>query len=123
MNANSKNPWNVIAVCCVKQHVDKHVWYIIINEYTDASIFVQFVAYLNVNIENKLLLDFKVLLIALLPYRCDLNPTEFIFNTIVARMKSERARYNALSNDDFYNNIDNEIRNFSLSNVKSFSTS
>lgn len=46
--------WNILAACCAKPHVDKHVWYVVINECTDASIFVNFVTYLiNISILDR----------------------------------------------------------------------
>ena len=52
MNANSKNRWNILAACSIKQSAKKHVEYIVIDECTDASIFVHFVGHL---IEERML--------------------------------------------------------------------
>ena len=46
MNANSKNYWNILAACSIKQSVKKHVEYNIIDECTNVSIFVHFVGHL-----------------------------------------------------------------------------
>ena len=76
----------------------------------------------NGNLQNKLFQDHGVLMIALSPYWYKLNPTELVFQMLLARMKSERARYNTLSDDIIYDNIMNEMLNFSFDDVTSFYT-
>ena len=140
-NANSNNRWNIFAACTIKHRVKRNVEYIIIDECTDASIFVHFVGLLlekgilreggifvvdnctvhmkgdNGNLQDHLLQKAGVLMVPLPPYWCKLDPTEQCFQTLVARLSSERKRYNASSNDNFFDDIDGEMSNFSRADV------
>ena len=144
MNANSKNRWNILAACTVKRNVSGNVEFLVIDECTDASIFVNFVGYLikmgtlvrgdifvvdnctvhmkgdNGNLQDKLLRDAGILMVPLPPYWCELNPTELVFQTLLARLDSERKRYNATSNDAFVDDIDGEMMQFNRRDVQSF---
>ena len=59
-------------------------------------------------------------MVPLPPYWCELNPTELVFQALVARLSGERKRYKALNNNEFYYNIDDEMSRFKQSDVKSF---
>ena len=142
MNANSKNRWNILAAVTVKKDVQSCVEYIIIDECTDASVFVHFVGILikkrvlqrgdifvvdnctvhmkgdNGDLQDQLLRDLGVLMVPLPPYWCELNPTELVFQTLLARLNAERRRYNATSNDTFFLDIDGEMGAFSHRDVK-----
>ena len=142
--ANSKNRWNILAACTTKRSVTDNVEYIIIDECTDASMFVFFVSRLievgflrrgdifvvdnctvhmkgdNGHLQDKLLQELGVLMVPLPPYWCELNPTELVFQTLLARLVSERRRYNATSNDSFFDDIDGEMGRFTRKDVKSF---
>ena len=116
MNANSKNRWNILAACSIKQSVQRNVDYIVINECTNASVFVHFVGHLidegmlrrgdifivdnctvhmkgnNGNLQNRLLEQLGILMIPLPSYWCELNPTKLVFWTMIARLNGERKR-------------------------------
>ena len=143
-NANSKNRWNILAACTVKRSVSRNVKYLVIDECTDASIFVHFVSVLlekgvlrrgdifvvdncsvhmkgdNGDLQDYLLEKAGVLMVPLPPYWAELNPTELVFNALVERQMGERRRYNASSNEDFYDDIDGELQNFTIKDVRSF---
>ena len=133
MSANSKNRWNILAACCIKPHLDKHVQFVVTDEVTNAAVFTNFVAHLietgflergdifavdncsvhmkgdNGALQDQLLKGLGVLMIALPPYWCELNPTELVFQTLLARLTADRARYNSSSNDEFYDCIVDEM--------------
>ena len=142
--ANSKNRWNILAACTIKRSIENPVEYLIIDECTDASIFANFVARLiekgvlqrgdifvvdnctihmkgdNSHLQDQLLQDLGVLMVPLPPYWCELNPTELVFNSLLMNMRSERKRYNAGTNDQFFDDIDAEMNDFTRDEVKSF---
>ena len=41
-------------------------------------------------------------MITLPPYHPDYNPTEFVFRSLLKRIRSEQARYTSLNADDFW---------------------
>ena len=59
-------------------------------------------------------------MIALPQYHPDFNPTELVFKALLARLRSERARYNSADAEDFKDAIEIEMSNFNLSDVFSF---
>ena len=59
-------------------------------------------------------------MVPLPPYWCELNPTGLVFQTLLARLDSERKRYNATSNDMFVDDIDGEMMQFNRRDVKNF---
>ena len=144
MNANSKNRWNVLAACCLKGELDKQVQFVVTDECTNAAVFAHFVAHListgtlargdifvvdncsvhmkgdNGALQDQLLEGLGVLMVALPPYWCELNPTELVFQTLLARLTAKRARYNSSSNDVFYNCIVDEMYHFSIDDCISF---
>ena len=71
-------------------------------------------------LQNQLLEELGVLTVALPPYWCELNPTKLVFQTMLARLREERARYNSSSNDEFYDSIIDDLYNFTIDDVISF---
>ena len=61
-----------------------------------------------------------MLIVALPPYWCAVNPTKLVFQTMLAWLKAERTRYNSSSNDEFYDIIINELYKFTIDDVISF---
>ena len=144
MNANSNNRWNILAACNIKPHLHQHVQFVVTDETTNAAVFAHFVAHLietsvlemgdifvmdncsvhmkgdNGALQDQLLEGLGMIMIALPSYWCELNPTELVFQTMLARMKAERARYNSSSNDEFYDSIIDEMYKFSIDDVISF---
>ena len=144
MNANSKNRWNILAACSIKPHIHQHVQFVMTDMTANATLLTHFVAHLietgvlergdifvvdncsvhmkgdNGALQDQLLEGLGVLMIALPPYWCELNPTELVFSTLLARLSSERARYNSSSNDKFYNCIVDEMYDFSIDDTMSF---
>ena len=59
----------------------------------------------NVSIQEELFVTHGVSMITLPPYYPEFNPTELVYNTLLQRLKSSRARYNSLFADDFINTI------------------
>ena len=59
-------------------------------------------------------------MIALPPYYPEYNPTELVFNTLVARLKSTNSRFGANTNDDFKQKIIDELANFTRGDIKRF---
>ena len=53
-----------------------------------------------------------VLMVPLPPYWCELNPSELVFQILLARLRSDRARYNLKNNNEFHISIINEIMQF-----------
>ena len=45
--------------------------------------------------------DLNEISMMLPPYHPNYNPTKFVFDNLLVKMKSERARYVALSNNEF----------------------
>ena len=72
----------------------------------------------NVGLQETLLEDFGVLMVALPPYHPDFNPTELVFNTLISRLRSQQARYNALDADDFLDAINQEMMAFDVFDVE-----
>ena len=144
MNANSKNRWNILAACCLKGELDKQVQFVVTDECTNAAVFAHFVAHListgtlvrgdifvvdncsvhmkgdNGSLQDQLLHKLGVLMVPLPPYWCELNPTELVFQTLLARLRSDRARYNSKNNTEFYDSIIKEMMQFSFDDVIAF---
>ena len=55
----------------------------------------------NVGLQGELFKSHGILMITLLPYHPDFNPTEFVFNTLLQRLTSPRAKYNTTSENTF----------------------
>ena len=71
-------------------------------------------------LQDQLLAELGVLMIALPPYWCELNPTELVFQILLARLAAERARYNSSSNDEFHASIVDEMYEFSMDDCTLF---
>ena len=114
------------------------------DECTNAAVFTHFVAHListgtlvrgdifvvdncsvhmkgdNGALQDQLLHKLGVLMVPLPPYWCELNPTELVFQTLLARLRSDRSRYNAKNNDVFYDSIIKKMMQFSYEDVTAF---
>ena len=73
-------------------------------------------------LQKTLFEDFGILMIALPPYHPDFNPTEFVFNCLISRLRSQRARYNSLDADDFLDAITQEMIAFDVLDVQKMYT-
>lgn len=77
----------------------------------------------NGHLQDKLLQELGVLMThlppSLPPYWCELNPRKLVFQTLLARLDSERRRHNATSNDIFFDGIDGKMGRFTCKDVKS----
>jgi len=144
MDANSKNRFNILCAINVKGGDVSPVEFVILEECTNSSLFFEFVLYLldngvlcrgdifivdncsihmkgdNVGLQHALFQEHGILMIALPPYHPDFNPTELVFQTLLSRLCSERARYNSINANDFKDAIDIEMTDFNLSDVISF---
>ena len=60
---------------------------------------------------------YQIRFVALPPYSPELNPTELVFNALLQRLKSERARYTALDAEDFKDALHIEMGSFDLLDV------
>ena len=72
----------------------------------------------NIGLQQTLFEDFGVVMILLPPYHPDFNPTELVFNTLISRLRSQQARYNALDADDFLDAINQEMMAFDVFDVE-----
>ena len=54
------------------------------------------------------------------PYHPDFNPTELVFQTLVRRLSTERARYKSLDARDFINAMELELDAIDYLDVISF---
>ena len=63
-------------------------------------------------------MSLSVIVTTLPVYYCGLYPVEFIFNTVLERMKSKKHRYKDLSHEDFSENINLALSRFLLEDVK-----
>ena len=144
MEANAKNRYNILAAVNIKGRGIAPVEYVVLEECTNFALFLQFVMFLmdegflergdifvvdncsihckgdNVGIQESLFRDYGILMITLPPYHPDYNPTEFVFCALLARISSERARYNCLDADDFLDAIHIGMSDFSLYDTLSF---
>ena len=71
----------------------------------------------NIGLKDTLKEMFNITLILLPAYHPEYNPTELIFQLLFQRMRAKRSRYNALSNNDFVNEIRNKMATFDLLDV------
>ena len=143
MNANGKNRYNILAACTLKP-LTRSVEYVILKTTTTAPIFLQFVRHLvesgtlvtgdvfvvdnctvhvmgdNSGLKETLLADYGILMMTLPPYSPELNPTELVFNTLLQRLASVQARYNAVHEMDFLQAISIAMNGFSTVDVAAF---
>ena len=132
-NANSKNRYNILAAVCMKEDVDRNCEHVILEETSTAQTFQTFVRYLvevgfliendvfvvnnctihmhgeNEELQASLWNELGIVMIALPPYYPELNPTEFVFNYLVAILKRDRVRCGVNCNESFVNTISNVI--------------
>ena len=144
MDANSKNRYNILCAVNVKGGHVNPVEFVILEECTNSSLFFEFVMFLlergvlcwgdifivdncsihmkgdNIDLQKALFEEHGVLMMALPPYHPDYNPTELVFQTLLSRLCSERARYNSINADNFKDAINIEMADFNLPDVISF---
>ena len=138
---SSKNRYNILAAVNIKGGVVPPVQSVVIEEVSNAPIFLQFVKVLietgvlaagdvfvvdnctihyqgdNVGLEETLRDMFGITLLRLPAYHPEFNPTELIFQLLFQRMRASRARYIALSDADFKLQIINELADFDLLDI------
>ena len=138
---NSKNRYNILAAVNIKGGNIPPVQSVVIEATTDASIFLQFVKVLiesgvlaagdvfvldnctvhyqgdNVGLEETLQEMFGVSLLRLPAYHPEFNPTELVFQLLFQRMRAKRARWIALSEEDFKLQIIEEMQSFDLLDI------
>ena len=138
---SSKNRYNILAAVNIKGGVVPPVQSVVIEEVSNAPIFLQFVKVLietgvlaagdvfvvdnctihyqgdNVGLEETLRDMFGITLLRLPAYHPEFNPTELIFQLLFQRMRASRARYIALSDADFKVQIINELASFDLLDI------
>ena len=139
--SNSKNRFNILAAVNLKGGNVPPVHYEVLEETTTSALYLEYVKKLieggvlapgdyfivdNCSIHNQgdniglpdALWDFYgIRFVALPPYLPEFNPTELVFNALLQRLKSERARYKALDAADFKNAIKLEMKSFDLLDV------
>ena len=74
----------------------------------------------NVGLPEALWDLYGIRFVALPPYSPEFNPTELVFNALLSRLKSEKARYKALDASDFLDAIKLEMGSFDLLDVVRF---
>ena len=144
MEANSKNRFNILTAVNIKGGGISPVDYVVLEECTNSALFLQFILILmdkgcleegdifvvdncsihckgdNVGIQESLFRDHGILMITLPPYHPDYNPTEFVFRSLLVRIKSERARYKSLNANNFLDAICIEMNDFNINDTLSF---
>ena len=71
-------------------------------------------------LQESLFRDHGILMITLPHYHPDYNPTEFVFRSLLERIRSEWARYKSLNADDFFYAIFLEMGDFTINDTLSF---
>ena len=141
---HSKNRYNILCAVTIKYNSIRPVEYVIFEECPNSQLFLEFVKKLlqkgtlqsgenfmlnnctihkkgdNIAIQETLFKNYQNLMIPLPPYHPDLNPTELVFNTLLMRLSSERARYECLFATGFLDAIHIAMRKFNLCNVIAF---
>ena len=74
----------------------------------------------NVRLQKELFFGHGILMITLPPYHPNFNLTELLFNTLLQRLSSQRARYNYLFTSNFLHAIHKAMIFFELEDVISF---
>ena len=139
-NANSKNRYNILAAVTVKTTA-KPVSFIVIEETSNSYTFLKFVEYLidncvlvrgdifvvdncsihmsgdNDSLQNMLFFKCGILMVPLPPYTPELNPCEFVFQTLVQRMRSKNNRERSKNNAKFIQKVESELSNFVRNDV------
>jgi hypothetical protein len=144
VKANSKNRYNILAAVTVKGGLVRPLEFVVLQQCTTSAIFLQFVRVLleegtlsrgdifvvdnctvhnlgdNVGIQETLFSLHGILMINLPPYHPEFNPVEFVFHTLVQRLKSKKSRYNSGNTEEFVTTIHNELQEFTLVDIVSF---
>ena len=142
--STSKNRFNILAAVNLKGGEIPPVYWEVIEECTNAALYLQFVKRLvengilqqgdifvvdncsihyqgdNIGLPDALWNLYQIRFIALPPYSPEFNPTELVFNCLQQRLKAERARYKAIDAADFLDAIKLELDNFDLLDVVRF---
>ena len=71
-------------------------------------------------LQKELFFSHGILMITLPPYHPDFNLTELVFNTLLQRLSSQRARYKCLFASDFLRAIHIAMKYFDLEDVIAF---
>ena len=127
--------------CQLKGGGTKLVEYAILEECTDASLFLQFVRVLleksalsrddiftvhnytihrqgdNIGIQEKLFQNHGILMMTLPPYNPDFILTKLVFQNLLWRLSADRTRYKSLDVVNFSNTNEIEMENFNLQDV------
>ena len=143
-SSTCKNRYNILAAVNIKGGDVPPVYYEVVDATTNAAIYCQFVRKLiehgvlergdvfvvdNCTVHNQgdntglpyALWDLHgIHFVNLPPYSPEFNPTELVFNCLTQRIKSERARYNAIDAADFKDAIEMEMDSFDLLDVVKF---
>ena len=139
--STSKNCFNILAAVNLKGGQVPPVYYHVLEECTTSAIYLEYVKKLiesgvlspgNFFIVDNCSIHYQgdssglpdalwelygIRFVALPPYSPELNPTELVFNALVQRLKSERARHIALDAEDFKDAIKIEMASFDLLDV------
>ena len=143
-NANAQNRYNVLAAVTLKPDIAP-VQALVLEAYGNAALFANFVAHLLATctlqsgdifvvdnctihfmgdcqfIQKSLMEEAGVLMIPLPPYYAELNPTEYVFNTLTERMKSTLARGSGMFDPAlFKHEITCELKKFTHCDVAKF---
>ena len=139
--SSSKNRFNILAAVNLKGGSVPPVYYHVLEETTTSAIYLEYVKMLisngilspgdyfvvdncsihyqgdNVGLPDALWDLYQIRFVALPPYSPELNPTELVFNALLQRLRSERARYTSLDASDFKDAIKQEMNAFDLLDV------
>jgi len=143
-NVNARHRYNILAATCLKEDVARNVEAVVLDVVGDSTVFQEFVGHLlnlrflregdifivdNCSIhmqgENEFLMEHlwdehDIAMIPLPPYTPELNPTELVFNALVARLKATRSRSTVTPGHAFACWIQEELDSMSRSDVKNF---
>ena len=142
-NTNAKNRYNVLAAVTLKPDIAP-VQALVVEVHGNGALFSNFVAHLlatrtlqrgdifvvdNCTIhfmgdcqfmQKTLMEEAGVLMIPLPPYYAELNPTEYVFNTLTERMKSTLARCGMFDPEKFKHDVICELDKFTHHDVAKF---
>ena len=144
LHVQQQDRFNILAAVNVKGGSVPAVYSQVLEECTNAAIYLQFVKQLvengalkpgnffiadncsihyqgdNLGLPDALWRLFKIRFVALPAYSPEYNPTELVFNTLRQRLTAERARYKAIDAIDFLHAIKIQMANFDLLDVVLF---
>ena len=139
--SSSKNRYNILAAVNLKGGHVPPVYYHVLEECTTSAIYLEYVKKLiesgvlcrgdyfivdncsihyqgdNIGLPDALWDLYQIRFVALPPYSPEFNPTELVFNALLQRIRSERARYTSLDAEDFKDAIMIEMSSFDLLDV------